>query len=174
MRLFIAINFDDQTKGHIADIQQQLQKTCFGGSFSSKENLHLTLAFLGEQTRTNNIIHVMETCAFTPFTIAFDQVGRFRRDGGDIYWIGVRHCPPLLTLQSSLEDGLRSYHFELENRKFTPHVTLARQVVKDETFTPIFQPFSMDVRHISLMKSERIRGVLRYSEVFGVSSRVLL
>ena len=47
MRLFIAINFDEETKQSIIAVQRRLRE--WGrGNFSHPENLHLTLAFLGE------------------------------------------------------------------------------------------------------------------------------
>ena len=47
MRLFLAVNFDDATKHRIQAVQQRLREVA-QGDFSRPENLHLTLAFLGE------------------------------------------------------------------------------------------------------------------------------
>ena len=51
MRLFVAINFDSITIENIAAVQGRL-KALSRGNFSRPENLHMTLAFLGEVGRT--------------------------------------------------------------------------------------------------------------------------
>lgn len=59
----------------------------------------------------------------------------------------------------------------MENRRFQPHLTLAREVrvpasFDREAFSSSVSPTEMEVRVVSLMKSERIRGVLTYTEIF--------
>ena len=60
------------------------------GSFTAPENLHLTLVFLGEcdEEQTTAVKKVMSTINFEPFPICIDRIGRFRRNGGDIWWAG--------------------------------------------------------------------------------------
>lgn len=48
MRLFIAINFEEKVKLKLNEAQNYLKKYAAYGNFSSSENLHLTLVFLGE------------------------------------------------------------------------------------------------------------------------------
>ena len=48
MRLFIAINFNDSTLKKLLAVQEELKNKAVKGRFSWPENLHLTLAFLGE------------------------------------------------------------------------------------------------------------------------------
>ena len=48
MRLFIAIHFNDDIKNKLAREIEILKKQALSGTFSRKENLHLTVIFLGE------------------------------------------------------------------------------------------------------------------------------
>lgn len=48
MRLFYAINFDDTVKKRLSDIQNALRARAVRGNFTLPDNLHLTLAFIGE------------------------------------------------------------------------------------------------------------------------------
>ena len=48
MRLFIAINFDSETRNKLVALQDELRKQAKNGSFTSPQNLHLTLQFLGD------------------------------------------------------------------------------------------------------------------------------
>lgn len=170
MRLFIAINFDEETRKNIIDVQQRL-RILGTGNFSHPENLHLTLAFLGEiaPTKVDAVQQAMNRTAVGPISLTFDHVGRFKRDGGDIWWIGLSENRPLLSLQKELSGHLADAGFHLEDRRFSPHITLARGVRLDtqpEHSTLLGSAFSTRASTISLMRSERISGSLTYTEQY--------
>ena len=48
MRLFIAINLSDDMKAALLDLQNDLYDRGVRGRYTTEENLHLTLAFIGE------------------------------------------------------------------------------------------------------------------------------
>ena len=48
MRTFIAIEFDNETKKNITQLQNKIKNDCKKGNFTVKDNLHLTMHFLGE------------------------------------------------------------------------------------------------------------------------------
>jgi len=176
MRLFIAINFDENTKENLITVQNHLRKLG-RGNFSRPENLHLTLAFLGEVSpeRVAEICRIMDQITVPVLHISFDHVGRFKRDCGDIWWIGLAKNKTLLTLQKELAERLRAEGFPIENRSFSPHVTLARRVVlneKQENIKILKEPFYTDVNKISLMLSHRIDGKLTYTEQYSVQSEI--
>lgn len=167
MRLFIAIEFDEQTKANILHVQRQLA-TLGQGRFTHRENLHLTLAFLGEVplSRVAAIRRAMDRTAVEALTLVFDHTGRFRREGGDIWWIGLAKHQRLLELQQELVQHLAAEGFALEKRPFTPHITLARQVqltVQPKEGELLEEPFETKVDGISLMRSQRMDGRLIYT-----------
>ena len=49
MRLFFALQFDEKTVEAIAAVQDRLAEAAQNARLSRRENLHLTMAFLGEQ-----------------------------------------------------------------------------------------------------------------------------
>ncbi|SHK99073.1 RNA 2',3'-cyclic phosphodiesterase [Desulforamulus aeronauticus] len=100
MRLFIAINFNTVTRSRLLALRDELCSRSEFGNFSAPENLHLTLAFLGEcdAKQTAAAKAAMDTINFEPFPISIECVGRFRRGGGDIWWAGVCEGGPLLNL----------------------------------------------------------------------------
>lgn len=172
MRLFTAIPFSEHCKHHFAGVIEQLSRQSTGGRFTREDNLHLTLVFLGETDRVKEIITAMQTVKSAPFSLTFAQFGRFRRDGGDIYWMAPQKSPQLFTLQSALASAFLRAGFSLENRAYRPHVTLGRQVVLPETFSPASfsesaPEITAAVDRVSLMKSERLHGRLVYHEIYG-------
>jgi 2'-5' RNA ligase len=167
MRLFIAINFSVETRGRLIALREDLRSHSQRGSFSLDANLHLTLAFLGEcdTKQTAAAKQALNAVGFAPFSAAVERVGRFKRDGGDIWWAGLREDKPLMNLQRELSNSLRAAGFALESRKYSPHITLGREVVTDYAFSGI-EPFGETVGAIDLMKSERIGGKLTYTAIY--------
>jgi len=168
MRLFIAINFTAETRALLLALCDELRGKSERGRYSLPENLHLTLAFLGDcdAKQTAAIKSVLDAVSFGPFDITIDRIGRFKRDGGDLWWAGVRENKALLELQQSLTSGLCSKGFTLETRKYSPHITLGREVKTDASPRPL-EPFGEVVSRVDLMKSERVGGKLTYTAIYG-------
>ena len=170
MRLFIAINFPDEIKATVAEIRNGLKEAALRGNFSSDENLHLTLVFLGECDfqQMKAVKAVMGDLLFPTFTLMLDKIGYFKRDGGHTWWIGLKDSKSLSDLQANLSECLRQNGFMLENRSFAPHITVGREVkMQPEYVQPKVQQVGFHVTSIELMKSERINGKLTYTPVYS-------
>jgi len=167
MRLFIALNFTDETRAHLLALRDELRAQSARGNFSLPENLHLTLAFLGEcdSRQTAAAKKALSAVEFAPLEITIDRMGRFRRDGGDIWWAGVRETPALMALQRHMTEQLLAVGFALERRRYSPHITLGREVVREDAPWKI-EPFGETVARVDLMKSERVQGKLTYTAIF--------
>lgn len=175
MRLFIAVNFPENVLDQLSKIVLALRKGCYSGNFTLRENFHLTLAFLGEisEKRVDDIKAAMEQVRSNGFDIAISGFGKFNNQGGDIYWMGIGDSPELKVLQSDLSGELKARGFGLEKRGFRPHLTLGRRVVPQENFAlDKFQKslpeITVPVRAISLMRSDRRQGGVRYTEIYSV------
>lgn len=174
MRLFIAINFDPQVKQKILEVQNKLRKIG-QGNFTKPENLHLTLAFLGEVApdRMEAVKQAMKQLPVVPMALTFDRVGNFQRNGG-IWWIGLSENPELLKLQEKLRGLLTAAGFKLETRRFSPHITLAREVSlssNPDQKNLLGAPFTAYADTVSLMLSQRISGRLIYTEQYAVQAK---
>ena len=173
MRLFISINFSPETLAALIAAREGLRALAGGrGSFTPDANLHLTLAFLGE-TEPGLVplaLEAMREAGARPFELVFDRAGRFKRADGGIWWAGGPENPALAAVQRRLARGLASRGFELEARRFIPHVTLARRVPELEGLPELFEtPVTERVGALSLMRSELGRGAPRYTELERVA-----
>ena len=166
LRLFITINFTCETKSGLIALQDTLRSRSKRGNFILPENLHITLSFLGacDPKRAAAAKAVTGSMRFEPFDISIERIGCFGRDRGNLWWAGVNEGKALLDLQRRLTDRLAGVGFEPEKRRYTPHVTLGRQVMTDATPWPV-EPFGETVSQIHLMKSERINGKSTYTPV---------
>jgi 2'-5' RNA ligase len=147
-----------------------LKGAALSGRFTFDENLHITLVFLGEcdGRQTEETKRVMNGVTFPAFPLELDRPGFYRRGGGDLWWVGLKESAPLLSLQSELEQKLGQAGFILESRKFTPHITLGREVKALADFTaPKIEQAEFNVTRIELMKSEHINGKLTYTPIYS-------
>jgi len=151
----------------LVELQRELQETAAKGRFTAPENLHLTLVFLGDcdTGQTTVVKSLLDATVFAPFDIWIDRVGRFRREGGDICWAGLAENRALEALQQDLAQQLRQAGFSIETRRFSPHITLARQVVT-QAWERESVPFGERVTKIELMQSQRPQGgALTYAAI---------
>ena len=122
-RLFVALAMPDP----VCDALASLQNGVDGARWRPVENFHLTLAFIGDADRHgfNDACDVLEDVEAASFDLKLSGVGFFGERKPRALWAGVHVSPELLHLQSKVETALRRRGFDLETRKFTPHVTLA-------------------------------------------------
>lgn len=176
MRLFIAILFDEEMKNRLYQTVESLHEKSRKGSFTAKDNLHLTVNFIGETSRLQEVKAAMDQAVSKAraeeFTLSIRGLGKFKRNEGDIYWIGVEKENTLWRLQKELVRELKEAGFyDIDDREYKPHLTLGRRILvpdsfHEKEFEGTIAPMNMAVRKISLMKSERLEGKLTYTELY--------
>ena len=170
MRLFIAINFTPDERAALSDGAALLRQCSSSGTFTKEDNFHITLVFLGEQPehKLRAIRQAIASSAGAPFDFRVGGLGKFRRQGGDIYWLGVEKRPELMALAAGLQKNLLASGFDIDARPYKPHLTLGRQVVLARPVKTGDMPsFTCHVHRVSLMLSERTRDGMRYTELYG-------
>jgi 2'-5' RNA ligase len=176
IRLFIALNFSNGVKAQINEIISKVKSNSVQGKFVNEEHMHLTVEFLGEiqNNRVNLIKEIMDKLEFGPFTLSLTKVGYFKRPEGNIYWLGLKDNDTLLNIQKKLHQSLIDNGFELEDRKYKPHITLGRKVILKDNFNTdelngFIEKIEISINKVDLMKSESINGKLIHSLVYSKS-----
>ncbi len=131
-----------------------------------RENLHITLAFLGDQpdARLNCLKEAAQKTAALPgFQLQLDQVGLWLKPG--IFWLGVSQPPPaLFSLVKQLNQNLAACDFQPEKRPYTPHLTLARECRRGPLRPEaVARPLDWPVRDFVLVESVRDHRGSHYS-----------
>jgi len=161
MRLFIAVAFPPEVKTALAAQTAALRRAGVRGRFSREENLHLTLAFLGEQPPAGRdaAIRAMERCSAAAFPVTVGGYGTFRggRDG-DVLYRRIEGGEALAGLHRRLSQALAAEGFALERRDFRPHLTLARGVPRAKDPLPAAEPLACTADAMTLFLSEQIQG----------------
>lgn len=161
MRIFIAIRFTEAFKASILDVQEGLKEQGVRGNFTRPENLHLTLVFIGETDRIDDIKTAVASVRFDPFVITTGQLGCFN-GRSRVLWMGIQGKEKMKTLALRLRKALDERGINYSHGPFQPHITLVRQ----PTETPLdieVEDACMTIRDIVIMKSERINGRLVYT-----------
>ena len=132
VRLFVALDLPDElarlVDRHATEARRELPRA----RWVRPENLHLTLAFLGEREADElSILHEHLTPAFAgvaPFEMRLHQGGTFPpRRPARVAWIGVEAPDELPRLGRRVQNALRrAVGFEPDRRGFSAHLTVAR------------------------------------------------
>lgn len=162
MRLFVAICLNEAMKAALSDCAGQLKRQCSTANFTRVENLHLTLAFIGETDRPDRAQSAIEQLSFGSFDMTLSHAGHF----GDLWWVGIRENHALSALAVQVQHALRAQGFSIERRRFSPHITIARQVVSSAPIVLAPPRASMRVDRIALMQSTRCAGKLIYTQLY--------
>ena len=166
MRLFIAINLNDEMKDALMDIQDTMRTYGVRGKETPPENMHLTLAFIGEYDDPERVKEIVESIEIRPFEISLSGIGAF----GDLWWVGTNNSAPLMAVSRRLRRALAEAGIPFDRKKFSPHITIirrARGALSKEAAGEITDVIaaSMTVDHISLMRSDRGKYGMVYTEL---------
>lgn len=161
MRIFIAIRFTEAFKYSILDAQDGLREYGVRGNYTQPENLHLTLAFIGETERVAEIKAAVDAVKFEPFVIRTGKLGCFN-GRSRVLWLGIEGEDKVKTITQQLRRNLDKCGIDYAKGKFSPHITLVRQPSEVPLDVEV-ESESMTVSEISVMNSERINGRLVYT-----------
>ncbi len=164
MRLFIAIQFNADILDALLTLQSELKSCDLRGRYSPPENLHLTLAFVGEYGNPDAVMDALASVPFEPFPLRLDGLGNF----GDLYWAGIADNPPLAAFVKRLRHALADRDIPFDRKRFSPHITLVRKAEyygKTPLPTVHAPEGEMEVTGIALMRSDRGKHGRIYTEV---------
>jgi 2'-5' RNA ligase len=127
VRLFTALAVPDA----VAQSLMLVQGGVPGARWQAREQLHLTLSFIGEvdgrdAAAIDDALAGIHAPAFTLQLHGTGQFGEGKRSRSHALWAGVRPNPALEHLQRKVDTAIRRVGVPAEGHKFTPHVTLAR------------------------------------------------
>ena len=174
-RTFLAINLPNDTKKQLAKYQKQFADV--PARWTTPENLHITVLFLGDLTDQE----LGQTCQIvkevvknhSTFNMSLDRVayGPEGKTPPRYIWAGGQEVKEAVLLKKDLEDALyETIKFKIDNIKFTPHITLARikewewRAIESEERTEVNEAMDsiFTVESIEVMESELTRLGPRY------------
>jgi 2'-5' RNA ligase len=130
MRLFIAIEIPETVRSVLSELMKSLRDSCRDARWARLAGLHVTLKFIGEtpSERVEELKSALTNISpRDPITINFCGLGFFPNAARPrVLWAGVEAGPELASLAAAVEKALSPAKIQQEDRKFSPHLTLAR------------------------------------------------
>jgi len=124
LRLFVGIEFPPELKLRLS----LLCTGVAGAKWVDPGNFHLTLRFIGEiaEDVAADVDEALSRIKARRFELQLAGTGVFGGNKPRALWVGVERHPELIRLRDKIEQALVRVGLEPEQRKFAPHVTLAR------------------------------------------------
>ena len=181
-RVFIAINLPDNIKKQLIKFQEKWSD--FPVRWVRAENLHLTLAFLGNLSdeEVGKICQDLKGVKLKqhPFLINLVKIsyGPQGKKIPGLVWAEGERSDQLDFLREEVNNTLEgSIGFSSERRDFLPHITMGRirkwewRKIEPEERPDILEniSFSFEVRSIEIMESELKRTGAEYVELGSIS-----
>ena len=167
MRLFVALELSEALRNGLIAVQTEWKRRGVEGSFTPPENLHLTLAFIGEYPRPEDVLDALGGLRFSPFPLRLEGFGSF----GDLLWCGVSGGVALERLAGGVRRSLAEAGIPFDRKSFRPHITLLRRAVLPRGKIPgtAVPAAEMEVDSVSLMRSERGKHGMIYTALGAVN-----
>lgn len=153
IKVFFAIWPTDSERTGLAEWQDILKRKC-GGRAMRIETLHATLAFIGivGQDKLESLQLAAQEVKAEEFDLCFDAARYWEHN--HIVYAAPSHIPQQLQhLAEALEQNLMRYGFQLEQRKYKPHVTLLRDANGSDKPLPDMLPVTCAVKDFLLVQS---------------------
>jgi len=125
IRLFVGIELPETVRARLAGLCGGVP----GAKWVPPENQHLTLRFIGEVEYglAEDIDAALSRLQAPRFDLTLDGIGFFGKpSAARTLWVGVRKSEELMRLQGKVEIAVQRLGLPAEERKFAPHITLAR------------------------------------------------
>ncbi len=132
MRFFIALEIPPNSHQDIVRIQTKLNQIIPQVRLTHSDKLHLTIAFIGEQPLEikDKLISLITQAAqgVPPFKVSPGYIDGFPNiHYPKIIWMSVDgQIDDLLVLRERIKDGLTQFGLNSDDRRYTPHITLAK------------------------------------------------
>ncbi|MGM0423006.1 MAG: RNA 2',3'-cyclic phosphodiesterase [Pseudomonadota bacterium] len=126
-RAFLALPIPDD----IAEALRPLQAGIPGARWQSRDNMHITLNFLGNAEEPDlEVLHeILQDIELEAFPVTVRGVGSFeigKYKEPKILWAGVEKSEALQHLKKKTDQAVKRAGLDIEHKRFTPHITLAR------------------------------------------------
>lgn len=160
VRLFFALWPDGELR---AKLTAWGKRAAGRGQATRPENIHLTLAFLGDTdvALLPELMAIAAAVRVDPFRLALDRVGYWKHNR--ILWCGASEDPPALAaLVADLRAGLEAASMRYDTKPFATHVTLVRKAA-GLSEAPAWTPLIWKVADFALIGAARIEDRVSYA-----------
>jgi RNA 2',3'-cyclic 3'-phosphodiesterase len=127
MRLFVALDIDPEIRERITAFRDQMRALAPDVRWVGPETFHVTLQFLGETKKLDEIRHALQQVKCGSTQLAFRGAGFFPSPKAPrVFWVGIEGDDNLQRLATGVTQTMLPLGFESDATSYMPHLTLAR------------------------------------------------
>ncbi|HEY4901791.1 MAG TPA: RNA 2',3'-cyclic phosphodiesterase [Terriglobales bacterium] len=127
MRLFIALDINSDIRERIAAFRDEMRRLAPEVRWVGSDTFHVTLQFLGETKKLDEVQRTLQQVKSPPLQIAFRGAGFFPNPKAPrVFWVGITGDQHLQGLATKIGGVLSPHGFERDAGPYKPHLTLAR------------------------------------------------
>jgi len=185
IRLFFAVLLPEEIRNEIAKIINKLRLVNADVKWTSVENLHITLKFLGDTDimMTDDIVGIVQNklSDIGSFVIDIAGIGTFGKPSNpSVIWMGIDDSSAKLkNIFEIIDSSVSNFGLMKEKRNFTAHITLGRirsaknigklcEIIHAEEKINIG---SVNIKRVSLMKSDLKNSGPAYTAIKEIELR---
>ncbi|MCD6492970.1 MAG: RNA 2',3'-cyclic phosphodiesterase [Archaeoglobaceae archaeon] len=164
MRLFVAVDLENEVREKIYELSKALS-SIRGIKTVEKENLHITLKFLGEvsDVKAERIKSQLESIEAEKFKAHFYNIGFFPPKGKiRVIWVGVEEGKEnFKDLALKVENSLKKLGFK-KDKEFVAHATVARvkKPINRDELIQVLESFENDFGWLNVDKFKLKQSIL--------------
>ena len=135
--MFFGLWPEASVRAELATVMRRLKPT-LSAAWVRPENLHITLAFLGEveASRVDAATAAADAVSFEAFELALDRTDYWRKP--QVFCLTPSAVPETLEkLAADLAANLQNAGFKLDTRPYRAHLTLARKAARPPENVPL-------------------------------------
>ncbi|PWJ95400.1 2'-5' RNA ligase [Oceanotoga teriensis] len=178
IRTFIAIESNEEQRNLLTDSILKLDRMGFKSNWTKRENIHLTLFFLGNLNmsliaklayKIGERISGFPTFVYTTRGIGYFS---FENEPKSI-WFGVEEEQILKGLYSEIKKSLLLLNINVKDEKFVPHITLGRVKKHPEHWDTLiksisFEPIQIPVNSVGIFSSTLTKTGPVYKKLYSI------
>lgn len=127
MRLFVALDIDEPIRERITHFRDAMRTVAPSVRWVGPETFHITLQFLGETQKLEEIKTALATVKGAPTAVSFRGAGFFPNPNrARVFWVGIESDEKLQDLVNAIGTALAPLGFQRDQGPYHPHLTLAR------------------------------------------------
>lgn len=158
---FIGIKVEGKAADTAVSLQQDLRLKDYFKQLPVKEDLHLTLLFLGgwDTGKRQKLWSALQDREFSSFKLYFDQYAFFgKKEYPRVLFLRPHENEMLMNLYNAVSEEAFSLDYPVPSKPFRPHLTIAKKYKGNRPFPfPVYGEVEETVEAVTEMSLFKVR-----------------
>ena len=142
IRAFIAVDVPDEIAARVLETAGELDKKAV--RLVAPEQMHITLFFFEQisEEKAKLVADLLDSIAVSPFEVSLEGIGLFTPRNPHIVYVNIKDDGILSEIYDALKDQIKELGLGVEDRAFTPHLTIGRIKTQSDSVQESIRTFA--------------------------------